>query len=108
GRRGELREEQVLNDRVRRVPQPVRVNDLLGDLGVQALWGLPRPVLHLRVDAEPHDPSLSRAVTAATPLRVRSLGSSSVVAVRSDCIWCLDQMSNISQALSLMETIPQN
>jgi hypothetical protein len=47
-------EEQVLDDRVGRVAEAIRVNHLLSHLGVEPLARLAAPVLHLRIDAEPH------------------------------------------------------
>ena len=50
----ELREEEVLDDRVDVVPEPISVLDLLEHLPVQLLGSLPGVKLDLRVEAEPH------------------------------------------------------
>src|SRR5581483_4995888 len=55
----ELREEVVLDHRVGVVPEPVRVHDLLEDLGVQLLGRLAGVQLELGIEAEPHRPVLS-------------------------------------------------
>src|SRR5207248_5300080 len=65
-RRGELREEEVLDRRVGVVAEPVGVLDLLEHLAVEPVVRLSRPALQLRVDAEPHVVTLafSRSTTA--------------------------------------------
>jgi hypothetical protein len=62
GRDGELREEEVLDRRVRVETDPVGVLDLLENLGVDLRGLLPRPPLELAVEAELHrrDPKSPR------------------------------------------------
>ena len=73
GRDREAREEEVLDDRVGVVAEAVGVDDLLLDLGVEALRRLPRPQLHLGVDAEPH-PFPPRGGRRRRPARAPTAG----------------------------------
>src|SRR5207248_3607732 len=50
----ELREEEMLDDAVGVVSEPVRVDDLLDDLVIETLRRLPAPVLDFQVEREPH------------------------------------------------------
>ena len=58
----ELRKREMLDHRVRVVPEPVRVDDLLEHLGEHPLGRAPRPVLDFRVDRELH-----ATTSSATP-----------------------------------------
>ena len=54
-RRAEFRKEEVLDDRVGRIAEPLGIDDLLKRFGVNLLLGLARPSLKLGINAEFHD-----------------------------------------------------